>query len=653
MLACAGLVASLFAGCGKQDSYADDLDTAARTIANASAGVGAPPRPELVESTFQQVRETVTPVRDSSIEEQAAAASLMIAETQLGEAAMQAVELASAMAAYTAGVPAVGDQPAQIGLDDVRHELSRLGRLQTEVELANGFTVANEIAALEDQVAERDRQQATRQDELNTLTERIATTEAELATKDSDAQAERARASELKLEASRSDTDASVQLAEQARLFDRSADAIAFEAELLRADLDTLRPDRERLADQVERLAAERQSLAEAIDRLRAAQREARARGAEAAAAAGELERRIEDMLFGSGGLTTDRLGSLTTLAETVADAYGQAAGTARSGSALRQASNLAQGRAQSAIGSAHNSAAIAIEQAILLLSDVAARGVGGDRVPGAIQSLEAQRVEALQAAAEAFEQAASQLGGASEEAESAYTDLATQARGRADAPAGSFDQAAFDRAQAEAREAREAEFADQAAREFDAAVGDRDAALDAKLDEIVNLVQQGQLVELARMARFDDPQIRDRYIQIATPTEKILQLDRATFEAFGVTLAASRGEAADIELATITVDDLNVQRNGDTVVINIPSDIAGVTDPWTLEYDGSAWQINGESLADADLEAFDADTIGEVLPELTRMGDVASDLIARIRAGEFDSAQEVLLAFGTAADGG
>ena len=661
LVAAAGLTVGL-GGCGDQDRSAENLAEASRTIRTANAGVGAPPRPELLEDTYRKVREKADPVRQSELAEQAAAASLMVAETQLGEAAVQEVALARAVSGFTTGKPAHGGADALLGLDDVRAQFNRLSRLRTEVDLANAFTVADEVATLESQVAQRDRDQAVRQRELDELTRLIEARQAELAAKEAESAQERARASELKLQAASEPSGKAVELAERARLFDRSADGVAFEAELIRAELDSLRPDRARLVNEVDRITSERGSLVEAIERLRAAQREARARGSEAAARAGELERRIQDMLFGSGSLVTERVTQLANLTDEVTGAYEKAGGTARQGSALRRQASFLQGRASAGAGSAHMAAARAYESAILLLSDLAAQGVGGDRVGGAIQSLETRRTDAYNAAGDAFDSASGQFG--ADAAGASYSELSAQARARAASPAGTFDPAAFTAAQELARAEADLggdDFADDGMGDFadsDMAgggsagdpSGDLAGELNARVDEILTMMREGRTQQILAFSDFDDRALQARYRELAASTDAMMQLELACQEHIGEgimsSLAAMSGQPTDAldRLSTVRASDLRIEVDGDFATVYFPHASGGEDDAWDFVHNGSEWRVVGASMTDRSIE--DMEAMGMPPEGIDAITRIANTLRARVERGEFGSAAEVAQAF-------
>lgn len=656
LVAAAGLTVGL-AGCEEQDRSGENLAEASRTIRTANAGVGAPPRPELLEDTYRKVREKADPVRQSDLEQQAAAASLVVAETQLGEAAVQEVALARAVSAYTVGRPAHQQGDAVLGLDDVRAQFNRLTRLRTEVELANAFTVADEIATLESQVAQRDRDQSVKQRELDELTRTIESKQADLAAKEAESASERARASELKLQAASEPSAKAVELAEQARLFDRSADGVAYQAELIRGELDSLRPDRARLVSEVDRITSERTSLVEAIERLRAAQREARARGSEAAAKAGELERRIQDMLFGSGALVTERVTELANLAEEVAGAYDKAGGTARQGSSLRRQASFLQGRASAGAGSAHMAAGRAFESAILLLSDLAEDGVGGDRVGQAIQSLETRRTEAYNAAGDAFESASGQFG--SDEAGASYSELAAQARARAASPAGTFDPAAFTAAQELARAEADLggddfadDFADDGMDDFAGGDmgGDLAGGLNDRVNEILAMMREGRTQQILAFSDFQDQSLAARYRELAASTDAMMQLELACQEHIGEgimsSLAAMSGQPVDAleRLSTVTASDLRIEIDGDFATVYFPHASGGEDDAWDFTHDGSEWRVVGESMTDRSIE--DMEAMGMPQEGIGAITRTANALRARVENGEFGSAAEVAQAF-------
>lgn len=389
-------------GCDGGEDVQASLSRAEHRLTSISAGRGASPSPEHARQVYQQVRSDLAPVLEKGLAAEQAAANILIAEAELGEAMSPARELIAA---------------ERDGLDRLQ-EIGGVHALWTDAnrqaELAGAWDPAEQRQKLQgrlEQIRRESEALAGQRQQLQSRHDDLSG-EAQQFLQDAASQAE--RSAELQMQADANIDDA-LEIVERVQEHRRLADASNLEAEQLRIELDVIEPQLERQAMELDRLSRQREAVEAALARLDEGERHSRDRARTAREQAETFGAELRELVLGSEGYVPFRQGPLADALDATAQAFERAEATARrAGGELRANAQLVSARAQQAIGRAYLEHASTGEIALEVLRSIrevpALRGQG---LEDALQRLEEDIQASKSAAAEAYQQAVQAYSGA------------------------------------------------------------------------------------------------------------------------------------------------------------------------------------------------------------------------------------------------
>ncbi len=398
MLGLVPLSLLLMSGCGSEDDAQSRLTLASAKLQGIPSGKGTIPDAGAVRSVYAEVRELLDPVLERGLPVEQASASLIIAETQLGEGGPAIRALAR------------GEGEALQRLGEVESLLEVWQVAETKREVASSFDASEQIAKLRREMEqfEQFRDEALR--ERQELQSRLDTVNARIAALLEQAGTQRDEAARLELEAASANVGQVVALVRQAQVHKRKADGLVMEAEKLRGEIERIAPQIDRLTLRIEAAEKDRilrsQNLAsiEEIARIRRQASEAARREADG------FRDELSALLFDDDGLLAFRTQELTSLLDDAEAVWSRALASARKASSgLRQASQLMAGRIQQA----HGQALLQHGQGLTTLRGTLERVAAHDALRNA--QLQQAIDEVTQAARDAYQKAADLLQAASD----------------------------------------------------------------------------------------------------------------------------------------------------------------------------------------------------------------------------------------------
>lgn len=330
----------LLAGCGSEDDAQRRLTMASAKLQGVPSGRGTIPDPVAAGSIFQEVRQELQPVLDRGRPAEQAAASLIIAETQLSEA--------------SASVRAASEQNQKLRdrLSEIASVLGVWTVSDTKREVAASFDAGEQRETLRADLARLDQQRDAAARERGSLQQELDAINGQIDALRAQADGHRQQAASLDMQADSAPPAQRVSLVRQAQEHARAADALIVQGELLRGEIEKLVPRIERLSLEIESASKDRAlrdaSLATLEESI--ALRAEAVRNAQAEADAFKAE--LLSLLFDGDGLESFRTGaSESAHAEAIAALEKSHASARKASSALRQGSQLMSARILQARG--------------------------------------------------------------------------------------------------------------------------------------------------------------------------------------------------------------------------------------------------------------------------------------------------------------
>lgn len=639
-------------GCDGSEDSQTLLTRAADQLEILSAGTSAPPDPAYAKRVYATVRSTLAPVLAAGLPAEQAAANLLIAETQLGEAA-------DASATASAATQGMFDR-----LADARAIFARWQAVDARATALENLTTDGEIDKARKAINESQTLENQRQAEHAELAEQITGHRAVIDEMVAQITDRRNKAATLRLEADGLSATDAVTLVRQSLWYGREADSFEMDAELIRLEVQRLSPRADALTIEIDNLARQQESLTEVVARLLLRDTQTQAEASKARRHASSLAEQLDGLLFGGDGLAGFRAGALADQTQTAIAAYTKANATARAAqNEMRSQAQMSIARAQQSIARLHWMHARTLESYQVMLADLSAIPDYADAddnsaYKGEIEQIATRIDEALTAASTAYEAARSALDaiGARDPKARASIQAAQQLLSASAQATGdrTIDLAtALDNARREAEANATVETADTTPV---AAGTGGDGSLESVVDQMLSLIGQGQLARTADLYEFSNPQMRTVFVTGAGMFDATVRLENACQARFGQGLSSlGGGNMMDMDVAAalakfkaLRAADLRIEQTGDTAIVHFPdqSDL-NATQPISFVRRDGKWLATIDD-ADADMAVAQA-----MMPMLAGMATAFDQIAKRVEGGEFNSIQEVGMALGQAMMGG
>lgn len=412
----------LLAGCGSEDDAQRRLTMASAKLQGVPSGRGTIPDPVAAGRIFQEVRQELQPVLDRGLPAEQAAANLIIAETQMAEAA--------------ASIRAASEQNQKLRdrLGEIASVLGVWTVSDTKRDIAASFDVGEQRETLRADLARLDQQRDKAARERGELQTQLEAINGQMDALIAQADARREQAANLEMQGDSASPAQRVSLVREAQEHARAADALIVQSELLRGEIEQIAPRIDRLALEIESASKDR-ALREAS--LATLEESVALRAQAAQDAQGEADAfrsELLGLLFDADGLESFRTGASEGAHADAVSALEKAHGSARkASSALRQGSQLMSARILQARGQLLLNRARTLSAYADTLGRIAEipAFAGESRLASAIAAVDesartafADAATALQEASDAFS-SAGMSGDAQEQLESLQASLA------------------------------------------------------------------------------------------------------------------------------------------------------------------------------------------------------------------------------------
>lgn len=692
----AAAVAMPLAACDR-DNPGDKVREASLTML-ATRGGDAGRAPDETRSLQQQIRSAAQTGSGSVLDGEKAAASLLIAETYLGEALIEARQLLSL------------EQLAQTGADHA-DELIRTANRADAQSQRTAFANEDLLRDLRQQFSGRESTLNEHRASLNELTSRRDQLSGRLREKVAQESEERARQADLMGRASNAESEERERLAHEAQRVRRVADRHAYDAELIQLDIDQIERQIKLAQARVEAARSEVSATNAAIEHLEESREQANQDSADARRLSERVQTELAQALFGGGsghaaelgralreanaqrgeGEMPERLNDLVKAAEaglvafvqeTVAQerekaisAAQQAASRASAaGRSIRSSSAFAAVQANELAASIHMRHALLADRLVQVLDSASslamfASGDAADNTHRALEEARTARSEAFASAREAFAEAAGRLEGvrAADDRGTAMIELAAKRLNDLAAYAEAAETGRADQIDLESqlRDARRTltqiltseqtpQVRSRDAGETQAAAsgetGSDEEQISALVQRALNAMQQDRFSDLPGMYHIQGANERRVFDATVSALEGAARLESALQSRFGQGLedTAFYAQAAsmDVEIPdfrnTAVADFTITLYDDDEASIGGPAVLPGMLVDFLLarRVDGS-WK-----LAFPPMDGMDPSMIVNLQQAL---GRTMSQLAQRVERGEIDSFQRFDQAFATA----
>lgn len=689
----AAAVALPMAACDRQ-TPSDSVREASLTML-ATRGGNAEAAPDETRSVQQQIRASAQAGSASVLDGEKAAAALLIAETYLGEAIIEARRLIGS------------EQLAYTGADHADRLIQASARAIAQAE-RTAFANDRLLQDLRRQSSGREQALSERRSELSRLTSRRDELNNRLREKVALEGRERGRQAELDGRASNASGEERERLAHEVQRIRRVADRHAYDAEIIQLDIDqverqiklaTARMEAAQsevaaTASAIEHLEQTRQQANQAADEARRLGERAQAELAQAlfggADEAGELARALRDGLTRVGETEIperlDRVvkavesGLVSFVHETISEerrtalnAAEQAASRATAASrSMRSSAAFAAAQGHELAGSMHMRHALLAGRMAAILESASALprfDSGNDRenLSQALERARTARTEALQAAREAFTEAAGRLDGlrADDDRGNALIELAAKRLGdlaayAEAAEAGRADQIDLETQLRDARrtltqiltrdEVPQVGRREQTGGQAPAGGAGPEQEVRTLVERALNMMQEERFSDLRGLYRIEGSSQRGLFDAMLSVAENATRLENALQNRFNQglqdTAFFAQASAMDFEIPdfrTTSASDFSVSMTGETeAMITGPAVLPGMmTEMLMASRADGQWRLVFPPMEGPELSM--------VVNMQQAMGTAMGQLAQRVERGEIDSFQRFDQAFATA----
>mgnify|MGYP001796684338 CR=1 FL=1 len=661
-------------GCGQESEAAAKVRAAEAQLSSVGGGetTGAD---SYTRGVYADVARDLQSAGSGASDGDAASASLVLARAKMGLGEAAAESLVERHAELLRRVGAA------------RASLASWIDRQSEAASLEAFDPSDEQRSIAAARSERVDLREQAEAEIERLTSAFAEFEAAAAAATQSATSARSSALAVQEDMDRSSATRAASLASRLRELRRQGDAFERTASDYEAQMDLLRPEIETvelqiraLASQINRLDQRRIMLDERQTQLRSDAADERRLAAEAAAMLDDRLGEIRDLLEGDlGSAATDAISQFRDAASqaqrarsAIRDEASRTAGAAR----RRMADSMViQASGYDAVAS-HQETAAASEPAPPSASDYRQRAV----------ELRQSQSESLEAAAEAYETAISELSAGAPSDDAARLERTLQMLARS-ARGGSIDLAALSQPVTQDNGFDDFDDADDfGAPDQDSAEATIRAILDAGAAADAGGFNAGALNPIllaGESVRFNQPELDGLIGDLLATLRSIIELDSALIDEYGDDLAtlaensrvlagiaAARAQAealADGSAGSgsgITMDNIIIEPDGDdTAYVTITEPDSGETVELTMRRDGfeGGWYVDLSQFLTADGQSFDLSAAGDDLaafgaptelpiailadwrPIVSDFGAAIENVAVQVRDGSFDDAQSAI----------
>ncbi len=392
------LAGAMLGGCGSEEDMQALLAKASAELAVIPGGRGTIPLAERSEGPYAEVRKILQPVLESENSAEKAAAHLIIGEIELAEATAQ---LRLTTEKQREALERVMEIEARVNVWQVA---------ETRQALAASFDASNERQKLGTEIQVLDASIAKEQQTLAGMRTELDAINSQILELNAQAETERGEVAKLEIQADSADPMTALPLITEAQRHSRLADGFIMQAEKLRGQIERLAPKIDRQELRIKGEQSARQVRTEDLSDLTESEQFHEQQAREASSEATTIRNEVIALLFGSDGLAAFYDGALQQAMSDADDAFEQAYRAARSGSELRQQSQLLTGRVRQAQAQGLLNQAREVgrfRKTLGRLASTEALASGEPRIASKLTELRQIEIDAFTAASNAIQEAA------------------------------------------------------------------------------------------------------------------------------------------------------------------------------------------------------------------------------------------------------
>lgn len=325
----AGLLSvAVSTGCEQRSDAAVAIESARLALSEAQAGGGS--------DAYRTVITSLQPHLSTDDPAEKASASLLTARSQIG---VVEPEITAVIEAEAEAIRLVRT---------ARAHLTLFTELSASAQANEAVNVTDDLSAMRNDLSERQRELETARQTAARLEAELADLEAQVEAKLAQSRSLRNREGELTLQVSRVSATEGAELAEQARVVGRQADAIELESAEIEADAESVRPQLLEANLDIQRLTGQIQTINDAETEALAVADQARDDAAEASSAARDAASAFGDAVDAIISYRSDNVTQPLSTARTSLERAARSARSARS--EFRKKSSVVVGHANQAL---------------------------------------------------------------------------------------------------------------------------------------------------------------------------------------------------------------------------------------------------------------------------------------------------------------